>query len=61
MKSAGSLIVRFRNVFVLSCVRGYDVYLSEARCHEDPPNKGLDLALCVGDFTPVQSRQRTSL
>ncbi len=53
MKSAGSLIVRFRNVSVLSFVWGYDVYLSDAKYDEDQSNAELYLAVRLRGFASV--------
>ena len=52
MTNVCSLTVRFRNVSVLSFVWGYDVYLSDAKYHEEQSNAGSYLALRFGGFVP---------
>ena len=53
MTNVYSLTVRFRNVSVLSFVRGYDVYLSDAKYHEGQSNAEPYLAVRLGDFASV--------
>lgn len=53
MTNVCSLTVRFRNVSVLSFVWGYDVYLSDAKYHEDQSNAASYLAVRLGGFASV--------
>ena len=53
MANVCSFTIRFRNVSVFSFVWGLDVYLSDAKYHEDQSNAASYLAVRLGGFVPV--------